>query len=105
MFVHFFTTLAILPLLTLPSSTLANPGSAHTAPNHILPLVINPWSGPFPLSTFLAYSSLLPPSPTPIDALVTGLSACEAAQCDGTVRYGGSPDEKCETTLDAMIMD
>ncbi|XP_077984328.1 N(4)-(Beta-N-acetylglucosaminyl)-L-asparaginase-like isoform X2 [Glandiceps talaboti] len=26
-------------------------------------------------------------------------------QCDGTVGYGGSPDEDGETTLDAMIMD
>lgn len=26
-------------------------------------------------------------------------------QCDGTVGYGGSPDENGETYLDAMIMD
>jgi N4-(beta-N-acetylglucosaminyl)-L-asparaginase len=26
-------------------------------------------------------------------------------QCDGTVGFGGSPDESSETTLDAMIMD
>lgn len=30
---------------------------------------------------------------------------CEREQCDGTVGYGGSPNEKGETTLDAMIMD
>ncbi len=35
----------------------------------------------------------------------SGCSHCEAAQCDGTVGYGGSPDEQGETTLDAMIMD
>jgi N4-(beta-N-acetylglucosaminyl)-L-asparaginase len=34
-----------------------------------------------------------------------GCAACEANQCDGTVGFGGSPDERCETTLDAMIMD
>ncbi|KAK3897439.1 nucleophile aminohydrolase, partial [Staphylotrichum tortipilum] len=26
-------------------------------------------------------------------------------QCDGTVGFGGSPDEACETTLDALLMD
>lgn len=30
---------------------------------------------------------------------------CEEQQCDGTVGYGGSPDEYGETTLDALIMD
>ncbi|OBS59486.1 hypothetical protein A6R68_09389, partial [Neotoma lepida] len=30
---------------------------------------------------------------------------CETEQCDGTVGFGGSPDELGETTLDAMIMD
>lgn len=36
---------------------------------------------------------------------VLGCSVCEREQCDGTVGYGGSPDENGETTLDAMIMD
>jgi hypothetical protein len=40
-----------------------------------------------------------------IDAVVAGCSQCEAAQCRGTVGYGGDPDENGETTLDAMIMD
>lgn len=40
-----------------------------------------------------------------LDAVQIGCSRCERNQCDGTVGYGGSPDEKCETTLDAMIMD
>lgn len=34
-----------------------------------------------------------------------GCTVCEDEQCDGTVGYGGSPDENGETTLDAMIMD
>lgn len=34
-----------------------------------------------------------------------GCAACEVAQCDRTVGYGGSPDESGATTLDAMIMD
>lgn len=40
-----------------------------------------------------------------IDAIVAGCSACERAQCDGSVGFGGSPDENSETTLDAMLMD
>lgn len=40
-----------------------------------------------------------------IDSLEAGCSVCEIKQCDGTVGYGGSPDEDGETTLDAMIFD
>ena len=34
-----------------------------------------------------------------------GCSQCETEQCDGTVGFGGSPDETGETRLDAMLMD
>ena len=44
-------------------------------------------------------------SASALDAIVAGCSACERHQCDGTVGYGGSPDENGETTLDAMVMD
>lgn len=37
--------------------------------------------------------------------MVEGCSVCEREQCDGTVGYGGSPNEHGETTLDAMVMD
>lgn len=40
-----------------------------------------------------------------LDAVESGCAVCEKEQCDGTVGYGGSPDELGETTLDAMIMD
>jgi len=40
-----------------------------------------------------------------LDAVEQGCTVCEEEQCDGTVGYGGSPDENGETTLDAMIMD
>merc|ERR1719187_2467930 len=40
-----------------------------------------------------------------LDAVEEGCTVCEELQCDGTVGYGGSPDEEGETTLDAMIMD
>lgn len=40
-----------------------------------------------------------------IDAVVAGCTVCEQEQCDGTVGYGGSPDENGETSLDALIID
>lgn len=40
-----------------------------------------------------------------VDAVVTGCSACETAQCRGAVGFGSKPDEAGNTTLDAMIMD
>lgn len=40
-----------------------------------------------------------------LDAVESGCGECEKEQCDGTVGFGGSPDERGETTLDAMIMD
>lgn len=40
-----------------------------------------------------------------LDAVEAGCQTCQFMQCDGTVGFGGSPDEKAETTLDAMIMD
>ncbi|XP_075742571.1 N(4)-(Beta-N-acetylglucosaminyl)-L-asparaginase isoform X3 [Rhipicephalus microplus] len=42
---------------------------------------------------------------TALDAVEQGCSQCEKDQCDGTVGYGGSPDEDGETTLDALIID
>lgn len=40
-----------------------------------------------------------------LDAVEKGCARCEIEQCDGTVGYGGSPDETGETTLDALIMN
>lgn len=40
-----------------------------------------------------------------LDAIQKGASVCEEQQCDGTVGYGGSPDEDGATTLDALLMD
>lgn len=42
---------------------------------------------------------------TAVDAVVAGCTVCEEEQCDGTVGYGGSPNENGETTLDALIID
>ncbi|XP_072291312.1 N(4)-(beta-N-acetylglucosaminyl)-L-asparaginase [Eucyclogobius newberryi] len=67
-----------------------------------LPLVINTW--PFKDATEAAWKSLQSGG-TVLDAVEKGCGQCEEAQCDGSVGYGGSPDERGETTLDAMIMN
>nr|KAF6372814.1 aspartylglucosaminidase [Pipistrellus kuhlii] len=67
-----------------------------------LPLVLNTW--PFKNATAAAWRTLASGG-SALDAVEQGCAACEREQCDGTVGYGGSPDEAGETTLDAMIMD
>ncbi|KAM0323480.1 hypothetical protein ACHAQA_008760 [Verticillium albo-atrum] len=87
---------ALLLAAALPATAAPSPG---------LPLAINTWGGPFVAATDAAYEALLRPATSALDAVEIGCSVCEANQCDGSVGYGGSPDESCETTLDAMIMD
>ncbi len=53
----------------------------------------------------LAWEVLSENGKSALDAVEEGCSVCENEQCDGTVGFGGSPDENGETTLDAMIMD
>lgn len=79
--------------------------SQYTSPG--LPMVINTWGGPFTAATDAAFLALTDDSinTSAIDAVQVGCSTCERNQCDGSVGYGGSPDENCETTLDALIMD
>ncbi|XP_032383468.1 N(4)-(beta-N-acetylglucosaminyl)-L-asparaginase [Etheostoma spectabile] len=67
-----------------------------------LPLVINTW--PFKNATAAAWSALQSGGSV-LDAVEKGCARCEMEQCDGSVGYGGSPDESGETTLDAMIMN
>lgn len=67
-----------------------------------LPLVINTWA--FVNATTKAWKSLKF-SNDPLQAVEEGCSTCESERCDGTVGYGGSPDESGESTLDALIMD
>lgn len=69
----------------------------------VLPLVINTWN--FETATRQAWDAVANRNKSAIQAVVEGCSVCEREQCDGTVGYGGSPDENGETTLDAMIMD
>ncbi|KAG9272347.1 N(4)-(beta-N-acetylglucosaminyl)-L-asparaginase [Astyanax mexicanus] len=67
-----------------------------------LPLVINTWH--FENATAAAWSALQA-GLSPLDAAQAGCTRCEQEQCDGSVGFGGSPDERGETTLDAMIMN
>ncbi|KAK3200956.1 hypothetical protein GRF29_213g512849 [Pseudopithomyces chartarum] len=87
---------AIVSLLAMRVGAQASPG---------LPFVINTWGGPFVAATDAAWLSLQSNATSALDAVQVGCSTCEKNQCDGSVGFGGSPDENCETTLDAMIMD
>jgi len=64
--------------------------------------VINTW--PFTEANDAAWA-ILENGGSALDAITTGTSKCESLRCDGSVGWGGSPDENGETTLDAMIMD
>jgi N4-(beta-N-acetylglucosaminyl)-L-asparaginase len=70
--------------------------------NDFLPLVINTW--PF-VDANKEAAKLLVGGSSAVDAIEKGCNVCEMEQCDGSVGFGGSPDENGETTLDAMIMD
>jgi N4-(beta-N-acetylglucosaminyl)-L-asparaginase len=94
---------ALAYLLLIPLQAL--PALSHPNPN--LPFVINTWGGPFTAATDAAFLALTgnSTSVSALDAVEIGCATCERNQCDGTVGFGGSPDEACETTLDALIMD
>ena len=66
------------------------------------PLVISTW--PFVEAASQAYH-VLDVGGSALSAIVAGCSECQKLQCDGTVGFGGSPDESGETSLDAMLMD
>ncbi|ELV13794.1 N(4)-(beta-N-acetylglucosaminyl)-L-asparaginase [Tupaia chinensis] len=77
-------------------------GPALVRGSSCLPLVLNTW--PFKNATEAAWRTLASGG-SPLDAVENGCTVCEQEQCDGSVGFGGSPDELGETTLDAMIMD
>ncbi|EFJ20350.1 hypothetical protein SELMODRAFT_108968, partial [Selaginella moellendorffii] len=66
------------------------------------PLAISTWSF---VEAVRSARRALESGRSAVDAVVEGCSTCERLQCDGSVGYGGSPDESGETTLDAMVMD
>ena len=65
-------------------------------------IIINTW--PFLDAARSAWDSL-ESGLSALDAVERGCSTCEELRCDGTVGYGGSPDEMGDTSLDACIMD
>ena len=67
------------------------------------PLVVNTWA--FTDATERAFQVASQGGVPLPDALVEGLAVCEREQCDGSVGYGGSPDEGGETTLEGLVMD
>jgi len=85
--------------LALPPSSISA-AVAHSRGNSPgLPMVINTWGGAFTAATDAAYTSLLDNSTSALDAVEIGCATCEREQCDGSVGYGGSPDENCEASL------
>ena len=66
------------------------------------PIVVNTW--PFTNATSRAWDTLVDTDDA-LQAIQDGCSECEELRCDGTVGWGGSPDENGESTLDALIMD
>ncbi|VBB29686.1 unnamed protein product [Acanthocheilonema viteae] len=70
-----------------------------------VPLVIATWGTVgFQAATKKAFLTLTKTHDR-MESLLDGLTECEQLQCDGTVGFGGSPDEKGETRLDALIYD
>lgn len=93
----------VLVVLALTACLSLTPVSAQSPS---FPLIINTWMGPFTQATDAAYKLLSTnPTASALDVVELGCATCEARGCDTTVGFGGSPDESCETTLDAMIMD
>ncbi|KDR17001.1 N(4)-(Beta-N-acetylglucosaminyl)-L-asparaginase [Zootermopsis nevadensis] len=75
----------------------------HDQTLNMIPVVINTW--PFTNATQNAWNTIYFKKKSALDGVEKGCTTCEVDQCDGTVGFGGSPDENGETTLDAMIMD
>ncbi|KAK4184489.1 asparaginase-domain-containing protein [Podospora australis] len=97
---------AVALFLTTITSSASASATGNGKPSNF-PFVINTWGGAFTAATDAAYLSLVNSSQpaSALDAVEIGCATCERNQCDTTVGFGGSPDENCETTLDAMIMD
>lgn len=79
-------------------------GQKTTTP--LLPMVINTWS--FAEANKEAWRLLNVKKGglgQTRSAVVGGISMCEKLQCAKTVGYGGNPDERGDTSLDALLMD
>ncbi len=67
-------------------------------------LILFKRSGSFERATEKAYRVAVA-TKDPVLAVVEGCRVCQSLQCDGSVGFGGSPDESGDTTLDAMIIN
>ncbi|CAF1094584.1 unnamed protein product [Didymodactylos carnosus] len=72
-------------------------------PSDSLPIVVNTW--PFVNATRNAFNKMQNQGGTCVDGVEVGCRTCEDEQCDGSVGWGGHPDESSETTLDSLIID
>ncbi|KAG0615858.1 hypothetical protein M758_5G071700 [Ceratodon purpureus] len=97
------TLLKLLLLLVLSTFAALSVSSQQFQTQVELPIVVSTWA--FVDAVRAAAQHVIKDGGSAVDAIVRGCSTCEFLQCDGTVGYGGSPDEGGETTLDAMIMD
>lgn len=92
-------------LLLISSLNLFNCQNFNRNNNQLMqtsyPFVINTW--PFVNATEKAWQ-VLEKTDDALSSVEQGCSMCEELRCDGTVGWGGSPDESGETTLDALIM-
>ena len=78
-----------------------DPGAPATSPPPLLPIVACTWWPAAAYSGFLNASA----GASALDSVIaTGIYA-ESHQLDGTVGWGGSPDESGATSLDALVMD
>ncbi|KAM0246711.1 hypothetical protein ACHAQJ_010109 [Trichoderma viride] len=104
---HISLSSSLITTLTLLSLPTAN--AILSSP----PLIVNTWSGIFTSATDAAFFSLTSDTNSQLrrsnslilNAVQAGCQACQSNQCENTVGFGGSPDESCETTLDALIID
>jgi N4-(beta-N-acetylglucosaminyl)-L-asparaginase len=95
--------LALLLLLLALALIIQHVHALHKSQEVLTPIVISTWR--FIEAVKVAAWHVMEEGGSAVDAVVHGCSTCELLQCDGSVGYGGSPDESGETTLDAMIMD
>ena len=94
-------TIVVTVVVVLTNAAVAS-SKTHERPQPRTGVVVNTW--PFTEATAAAFATLRGGG-SHVDAVVEGCSRCESLQCDGSVGFGGSPDEAGETTLDAMVMD
>jgi N4-(beta-N-acetylglucosaminyl)-L-asparaginase len=95
--------LALLLLLLALALIIQHVHALHKSQETHTPIVISTWR--FIEAVKVAAWHVMEEGGSAVNAVVHGCSTCELLQCDGSVGYGGSPDESGETTLDAMIMD